>query len=206
LVWDAEAVAAQAEAWVDQLSEVHRFPRWARNDLTERIEQAAPTIAASRARERGDYPDEAGGSLCIEPIGSISVDLRSTWGSWSDSDWTDEGDCTLDLVYDGDPTLLTGGSGVSGDDGDSLADMGCYWSIDGAQLLPYFGTPFRSFGPGVIQTDNTTHYGILYYAPASGDWRSIGWLDGALELDEAEATVGAAVNGHFSGTVWQAAW
>lgn len=205
-VWDAAAVAAQADAWADQVAEVYRAPGWARADLDERIRGAAPTIAASRAREAGDYPAEAPGSLCIAPIGELSVEFTSTWGSWTDADWTRTGDCSLEMVYDGAPTTLSAGSGVSGDDGDPYADLGCYWLLDGAQLLPYFATPLRSFGPGTVRTDNTTHYGMLYYAAPGGGWTSAGWLEGELVLDAAEARRGAPVNGRFTGTIWQAPW
>lgn len=205
-VWDAAAVAAQADAWADQVAEVYRVPGWASADLTARIRGAAPAITASRAREAGDFPAAPGDSLCIAPLGALSVDFTSSWGSWSSGDWSSAGDCALDMVYDGAPTTLSSGAGVSGEDGDGYADVGCYWALDGAQLLPYFATPLRAFGPGVVNTDNTTHYGILYYAPPGEDWRSVGWLEGELELDAAEAVWGAPVNGRFTGTIWQAPW
>lgn len=204
-VWDSAAVNAQVDAWQDLVAEVYRPPAWALTDLRARIDGAAPTIRRSRAAERGDLPAAPSGPPCISPRGSVEMAFTTTWGSWSTGDWS-RGDCTLDLVYDGVPTALSGGAGVAGEDGGGYADLGCYWAIDGAQLLPYLGLPLRSLAPGSYLTNNTVNYGILYYAAPGADWTSAGWMEGELVLDAAGAAPGAPISARFTGTVWQAPW
>jgi hypothetical protein len=207
--WDAAASKERLGEWTRLLESRWEVPGGELRQLEGILEAQEEMLRSGLAEPAGEWPDEPADALCVGEIGEIELSFSGEYGSLTSGDWGSAGECALRMVYEGDETVLSGGSALIGDDGDGVQEIGCFWDLGGGvQLLPYFTIQAHDFHIGSLRTDQTRTYGGLFYASpdTGGRFVSAAWMEGDLWLDAARIEEGAPVSGGFQGLLWSPAW
>jgi hypothetical protein len=201
-VWDEDALLDRLYTMEDAIAPWHRavgqvgemaeILRWRDGDLADGIAGRWPRIPST--------PRDA---FCMEEIGTLDFAFSTQWGSTTGA--AAGGSCTGAFTWYGDRIELEPGGAYAGRDGETDL-LYCWHGYGTAELLSYITMPAGELQPGTIPIEHTVHRLGFYYSEGGGNWQSVSWVEGELVMDAADTTTGGAVEGSFSGTLWEPAW
>jgi hypothetical protein len=144
--------------------------------------------------------------LCMAERGVLSYTFEGEWGSIGGGGAT-PGTCTGTYVWDGVEVLMYPGTFYTGIV-DGYGHAACVHPAGpgGAYLMAYNTFPDIEMVPGSVDSDHITRVSTWFYTDDSmgGAWTSLSWVEGTLQLDEADPT--GFVRGSYTGTLWVPAW
>ena len=208
-VWDEDYLLSEVNRIEEMLSDYTNISERAAaiDGVRQYIRERSGRLRSTLPAEPYDlYPPS-----CIVEKATIDAEFTTQWGSIEYASPFDDGDLTLELVWDGESVPFSNTGVVVGEsEGENTLMFGAEIEADnGAMMVPYIALDIDTIEPGVPLTFDDQLIGGVYYTETAywGEWIFLGYLlGGQLEFDIFDTEMGSEVKGSLSTSIyiWEA--
>jgi len=204
-VWSEDAMLDRIDELADLIAPWHDIPGRHRSTLEAVIANQDDVMWAGLSGADPSFSWGLRPEICLPEQGTIAVDFETRAGSLNGS--ATPGTCSGSWSWYGDTYELTGGTAYAGEDA-GYGIHACVLPVGDFNLLSYITQPIEEMTPGTWPSEHTVTRATLYYQSedTAWEWTPLSWVEGELQLVEADATTGAPIRGSYAGVLWQAAW